>query len=176
MKMTKTMWRVVGGAGIAGLVVGIYFFVKKRKSKKEVSFSTLGNLESTGKPVVVTGGGRATPVVEPNWNAPFNMNYINDVKKWLRGKRIKELPLSAARKYALELKNAKGLFDDDEKAVERVFRSLQDKTQVASLSKAFYFNNHKKDMYQYLKGFLSDREMKKLVKDPVRRLPNYRLA
>lgn len=178
MKMTKTMWWVVGGAGIAGLGVGIYFFVKKRKSKKEISFSTLGNIGSagnTGKPVVVTGGGRATPVVEPNWNAPFNMNYINDVKKWLRGKRIKELSASAARKYALELKNAKGLFDDDEKAVERVFRGLQDKTQVASLSKVFYFN-HKKDMYQYLKDFLSDSEMKKLVKDPVRRLPNYRLA
>ncbi|WP_299243030.1 LPXTG cell wall anchor domain-containing protein [uncultured Aquimarina sp.] len=178
MKMTKTMWWVVGGAGIAGLGVGIYFFVKKRKNKKEVSFSALGrigNKGNTGKPVIVTGGGKATPVEEPNWNAPFNMNYLGDVKNWLQGKRIKELPTSAARKYALELMNAKGLFDDDEKAVKRVFRSLQDKTQVASLSKAFYFN-HKQDMYQYLKGFLSDGEMKKLVKDPVRRLPNYRLA
>ncbi|WP_162144512.1 hypothetical protein [Aquimarina latercula] len=172
--MTKTMWWVIGGAGVAGLGVGIYFFVKKHKTNKETtSFTGMG---SKGKPVKVIKGGSATPVTEPNWNAPFNMNYTGDVKKWLGGKRIKELSESAAKKYALELKNAKGLFDDDEKAVERVFRSLQDKTQVASLSRAFYFSQGKKDMWQHLRSFLSDSEMKKLVKDPVRRLPNYRLA
>ncbi|TPN87124.1 hypothetical protein FHK87_05905 [Aquimarina algicola] len=173
MEMTKTMWWVIGGAGVAGLGVGIYFFVKKHKTNKETSFTVMG---SKGKPIKVTSGGKATPVAEPNWNAPFNMNYIKDVKKWLGGKRIKELSESAAKKYARELNNAKSFFDDDEKAVERVFRSLQDKTQVASLSRAFYFNHGKKDMWQHLRSFLSDSEMKKLVKDPVRRLPNYRLA
>ncbi|WP_245591205.1 hypothetical protein [Aquimarina latercula] len=171
--MTKTMWWVIGGAGVAGLGVGIYFFVKKGKSNTKISFSSIGN---KGKPVKVIQGGSATAVAEPNWNAPFNMNYIEDVKKWLGTKRIKELSASTAQKYALELKNAKGVFDDDEKAVERVFRSLQDKTQVASLSKAFYFNHGKKDMWQHLRSFLSDSEMKKLVKDPVQRLPNYRLV
>ncbi|WP_281989710.1 LPXTG cell wall anchor domain-containing protein [Aquimarina aggregata] len=171
--MTKTMWWVIGGAGVAGLGVGVYLFYKKRKDKKDISFTGIGN---KGKPVKVIKGGSATPVAEPNWNAPFNMNYIKDVKKWLGGKRIKELSEAAAKKYALELKNAKGLFDDDEKAVERVFRSLQDKTQVASLSRAFYFHHGKKDMWQHLRSFLSDSEMKKLVKDPVRRLPNYRLV
>ncbi len=173
MEMTKTMWWVIGGAGVAGLGVGIYFFVKKRKTNKETSYTGMGN---KGKPIKVTSGGKATPVTEPNWNAAFNMNYIKDVKKWLGRKRIKELPESAAKKYARELNNAKGVFNDDEKAVERVFRSLQDKTQVASLSRAFYFNHGKKDMWQHLRSFLSDSEMKKLVKDPVRRLPNYRLA
>lgn len=172
MKMTKTMWWVIGGAGVAGLGVGIYFFVKKGRSNTKISFSAGGN---KGKPVKVITGGSATPVAEPNWNAPFNMNYIGDVKQWLGTKRIKELSASAAKKYALELKNAKGVFDDDEKAVERVFRNLQDKTQVASLSKVFYFNHGKKDMWQHLRSFLSDSEIKKLVSDPVRRLPNYRL-
>lgn len=171
--MTKTMWWVVGGVGLAGLGIGIYFLVKKdHKKKSTISFTTT---ENTGKPVTVTSGGKATPVTEPNWNAPFNMNYIDDVKKWLHGKPIKELPVAVARKYALELKNAKGFIDDDEAAVQRVFRSLQDKTQVASVSRVFYFD-HKNDMYQYLKDFLSDSEMKTLVTDPVQRLPNYRLA
>ncbi len=171
MKMTKTMWWTIGGAGIAGLGVGAYFFMKHRKKVKGTSFATISN---PGKPVQVIRGGSATPVVEPNWKNPFDMNYIKDVKKWLGSKRIKELSPGAASTYALQLKKAKGRFNDDEQAVEHVFKRLRDKTQVASLSKAFYFN-HKKDMWQYLRGFLSDSEMKKLVHDPVRQLPNYRL-
>ena len=171
MKMTKTMLWTIGGVGIAGLGVGAYFFIKRRKKSKEISFSTISN---SGKPVKVIRGGSATPVEEPNWKNPFDMNYIKDVKKWLGRKQIKELSSSEASKYALQLKRAKGRFNDDEEAVERVFKRLRDKTQVATLSKAFYFK-HKKDMWQYLRGFLSDSEMKKLVHDPVRRLPNYRL-
>ena len=65
--------------------------------------------------------------------------------------------------------------DYDRIIFSSAFRSLQDKTQVASLSRVFY-QKYKKDMYQYLKSFLSTGEMKKLVKDPVRRLPNYRIG
>lgn len=173
MERTKIMWWAIGGAGVAGLGVGVYFFVKKHKEKKEIS---LTGMQNKAKPVKIIKGGSATAVVEPNWNASFNMNYTKDVKKWLGGKRIKELSPEVASKYALQLKKAKGTFNDDEKAVEMVFKRLQDKTQVANLSRAFYFDHGKKDMWQYLRSFLSNSEMKKLVKDPVRRLPNYRLV
>ena len=173
------MWWAIGGLGIAGLGVGIYFFVKKRKnSNSTMSLLTTGVVGTSSRrrtPTKVTSGGKATAVVEPNWNAPFNMNYINDVKKWL-GKPIKELPVSLAKKYALELKNAKGFLDDDEEAVKRVFKNLQDRTQVSTISRVFYFDHGKKDLWQHLRSFLSDSEMKKLIDVPVRGLPRYKLA
>lgn len=173
MEITKTAWWIIGGAGVAGLGVGIYFFMKRRKSKEEDFI--MESSSNTTRPVTISSGGRATPVEEPNWNAPFDMNYLSDVKRWLKGKSIKELPIATAKKFARILKDAKGIFDDDERAVAGVFRSLQDKTQVAALSKVFY-GMYRMDMYSYLKEFLSTSEMKSLVKDPVRKLPNYRLG
>lgn len=172
MKQSKHMWWIIGGAGVAGLGVGIYFFLQHRKTKLE---PMLGITIPSSKPVTIVSGGKGTPIVEPNWNAPFDMNYLKDVQRYVRGKRIAELPVATANTYAKKLKNAKGIFDDDEKAVGDVFRSLRDKTQVASLSKAFY-SRYKLDMYQYLQSFLSTSEMKKLVKDPVGKLDNYTLA
>ncbi len=167
------MWWTIGGAGIAGLIVsGYYLFVKKPK-KTPLAFSGVGNPNT---PIKVQGGGQATTVEEPNWNNPFDMNYIKDVKRWLAGKPILELAPEVASRYALILKNAKGVINDDEDAVGTLFkRRLKDKTQVASLSRAFYFD-HKRDMWQYLRSFLSDRELKELVHRPVSQLANYRLA
>lgn len=173
MKMTKTMWWMVGGVSVTGLAFGGYLWYKNRQEQKN-EMPMITN-SSKGKSTIVNTGGKKPPITEPNWKAPFDMNYLNDVKKWLQGKSIKELSIVQAKKYAEILKNAKGLIDDDEDAVQKVFRSLQDKTQVASISWAFY-HNHKKDLWQYLRSFLSDREMKTLVTDPVKKLPNYRLA
>lgn len=172
--MTKNAWWAIGGVGAAGLAIGTYYLIKNRK-KKEDEMPVISTL-SSGKPTKINRGGSTSPLVEPNWKAPFDMNYLQDVKKWLRGKRIQELSKSQANQFALILKNAKGLFDDDEDAVGGVFRSLQDKTQVASLSWAFYHNHGQKDLYKYLKSFLSDQEMKTLILQPINKLPNYRLA
>ena len=174
MKISKTMWWVVGGAGTIGLGIGLYVLFFGKNNKKDHVFMGVGTLD---KPVIVTqGGGTATAVAEPNWKNPFDMKYNNDVKAWLGGKKIKELPESVAKQFAAKLFNAKGTFNDDEQAIAQVFKSLQDKTQVASLSRAFYYQYGRKDMWQYLRSFLSDSELKELVYDQVRSLLNYRLA
>lgn len=172
MNISKNMWWIIGGSGLAGLGIGIYFLVKDRKRKQDPMMLGRGAHQ---KPITIVSDGKGTPVVEPNWSAPFDMNYITDVKKYLRGKRIAELPTGTANTYIKKLKNAKGIFDDNEKAVGDVFRSLRDKTQVASLSKAF-FARYQLDMYRYLQSFLSESEMKTLVIAPVRKLDNYTLA
>ncbi len=158
--------------GIAGLAIGGYFLFKHSKKEADIS---LGSMSSTAKPVKINQGGRATALVEPNWNASFDMNYVNDVKKWLQGKPIVRLSQLQATKFAKQIKEAKRSFNDDEEAVAQVFKRLQDKTQVADLSRVFYVQ-YKKDLYQYLRSFLSSSEMTDLVKKPVRNLPKYRLA
>ena len=174
MKISKTMWWVVGGAGTIGLGIGLYVLFFGKNNKKDHVFMGVGTLD---KPVIVAqGGGTATAVTEPNWKNPFDMNYNKDVNTWLGGKKIKELPESVAKHFAAKLFNAKGTFNDDEQAVAQVFKSLKDKTQVASLSGAFYYQYGRRDMWQYLRSFLSDSELKELVYDQVRSLPNYRLV
>ncbi|QKX07590.1 hypothetical protein HN014_10745 [Aquimarina sp. TRL1] len=113
-------------------------------------------------------------IEEPNWKNPYDMNYLKDVKKWLGKRKIRKLPHNKAREYARILKRAKGRWRDDTQAVTSVFTQIKDKTQVASISKAFWVD-YKKDMWQYLRSFLSAKEMEKYVHRPVRKLDNYSL-
>ncbi|TPN85791.1 hypothetical protein [Aquimarina algicola] len=169
--MNKTTIGIVSGASIVILGIGIYFL---RKSKR--GNPSLVDSDSKGTPIRLSNPQMGIPITEPNWNNPFDMNYLKDVKAFLQGKPILELPMQTAMQYASILHKAKGGFfeDDDEKAVESIFKRLQDKTQVASLSKAFY-TLFKKDLWRYLKSFLNDSEMETLVHKPVRRLERYRL-
>jgi hypothetical protein len=67
--------------------------------------------------------------------------------------------------YAKKLYNAKGIFNDDEDTVYGVFRSLQSKTQVSLIAKAF-FGLYAKDLKNYLQppnGFLSSSEWNQVV-------------
>jgi hypothetical protein len=67
--------------------------------------------------------------------------------------------------YAKKIYNAKGFFNDDEDTVYGVFRSLQSKTQVSLVAKAF-FSLYGKDLKNYLQppnGFLSDSEWNNVV-------------
>ncbi len=170
MQITKNIRWAMAGLGVAGLGIGAYILFKrpKKTSKNGFDFSMP---QKRGKKVFNNTPGVA--VEEPNWKNPYDMNYIRDVKKWLRGKQIKILSVDIAASYVKSLKNAKGRFNDDEAAVQRVFKRLRDKTQVASLSKAFW-KNYKTDMWQYLNSFLSKKEMETYVHKPVRKLPNYR--
>lgn len=162
---------MIGGAGLG--VVGISVFValsRKRNQHKAMQTTTT---TSIGSGVQVTTGNVGTTKQEPNWNSPFDMNYLTDVQKWVAPKGIQILDDASAKKLAKVIKDAKGTFNDDEEAVKNVFgKKLRDKTQVASLSKAFY-GLYKKDMWQYLNSFLSTSEMKEYVTKYVNRLPNY---
>lgn len=170
MEITKTGWWMIGGTGVAVLSIGT-FALLSRKRKKRVSNKSITT--SIGNGVQVTTGNVGTTKQEPNWNSSFDMNYLTDVQKWVAPKGIKVLDEASAKKLAKTIKNAKGTFNDDEDAVKDVFgKKLRDKTQVASLSKAFY-QLYKKDMWQYLNSFLSQSEMKEYVAKYVNRLPNY---
>lgn len=170
MEITKTGWWMIGGTGVAVLSIGT-FALLSRKRKKGVSNKSITT--SIGNGVQVTTGNVGTTKQEPNWNSPFDMNYLIDVQKWVAPKGIQVLDEASAKKLAKTIKKAKGTFNDDEDAVKGVFgKKLRDKTQVASLSKAFY-QLYKKDMWQYLNSFLSQSEMKEYVTKYVNRLPNY---
>tara|TARA_R110002049_G_scaffold113040_3_gene263080 strand:+ start:5214 stop:5735 length:522 start_codon:yes stop_codon:yes gene_type:complete len=171
MELTKTSWWMIGGAGIAVLGIGT-FVVLSRKNKKKI-ISNVTKSTSIGNGVQVTTGNVGATKQEPDWNSPFDMNYLADVQKWVAPKSIQVLDDVSAKKYAKIIKEAKGSFNDDEDAVKSVFgKKLRDKTQVASLSKAFY-QLYKKDMWQFLNNFLSQSEMKEYVSKYVNRLPNY---
>ncbi len=171
MEISKTGWWMMGGAGIA--VVGIGVFVTISRKRKQSQSSNTVSTTSIGKGIQVTTGNVGTTKQEPNWNSPFDMNYLTDVQKWVAPKSIQVLDTVSAKKYAKIIKEAKGTFNDDEDAVKSVFgKKLRDKTQVASLSKAFY-QLYKKDMWQHLNSFLSQSEMKEYVSKYVNRLPNY---
>lgn len=67
--------------------------------------------------------------------------------------------------YAKKIYNAKGYFNDDEDTVYGVFRSLQSKTQVSLVAKAF-FGLYGKDLKNYLQppnGFLNQSEWNQVV-------------
>ncbi|WP_299213728.1 hypothetical protein [uncultured Dokdonia sp.] len=173
MKLSKTTWWMIGGSVLAVSGIGIYLLLSKKKK-----FSEKGSMTMTGgvspkqsTPQSVTQ--KATVKEEPNWNKPFNYGYIDDVKAWVAPRAIKELPRAKSVELAKVLKDAKGTFNDDEKAVGNVFgKQLRDKTQVCSVSRAFY-DTYKKDLWQHLDSFLSGKEMQTLVTSPIRKLPNY---
>jgi len=169
--MTKTSWWMIGGAGIGVLGIGTFVVLSRKNKKKTASSATKST--SIGSGVQVTTGNVGTTKQEPNWNSPFDMNYLTDVQKWVTPKSIQVLDVITAKEYAKIIKEAKGTFNDDEDAVKEVFgKKLRDKTQVASLSKAFY-KIYKKDMWQFLNSFLSQSEMKEYISKHIKRLPNY---
>ena len=181
----NTLWWVIGGASAAlGAGALIYFLFFKEKNhfnptkgpKTGIKTAKEEKSGSTG-----TGIGTATgsTLSEPNWNNPFDMNYEQDVVRWVKPKRIQLLHPSEASQLAQALYQAKGFSwwaNDDEQAVKTIFQKrLKDKVQVATLSRAFWVK-YKKDMWEYLNGFLSKTEMDSYVHQPVKRLPNYRFA
>ena len=162
---------MIGGAGLGVVGIGVFIALSRKRTEQQSNAITSGI--AVGNGVQVTTGNVGTTKQEPNWNSPFDMNYLADVQKWVAPKGIQVLDDTSAKKLAAIIKNAKGTFNDDEDALKDVFgKKLRDKTQVASLSKAFY-QLYKKDMWQYLNSFLSQSEMKEYVSKYVSRLPNY---
>lgn len=177
MEMTnKTWWMIGGGTFLLGSV-GVFFYFKIKNVKNNaLGYSIASAQSSIGNGVKVNTSTAASIKQEPNWNKPFNMNYLTDVQKWVYPKKIVVLSDPTASRLVKTLKNAKGTFNDDEYAVRDVFKKLQSKTDVASLSKAFYSNHNTKDLWQHLNSFLSHLEMKEYVWKYVNQLPNYKLS
>lgn len=162
---------MIGGAGLGVIGIGVFVTLSRKRTKQQSMASA--TITAVGSGVQVSTGNVGTTKQEPNWNSPFDMNYLTDVQKWVAPKSIRVLDDTSAKQLAKIIKEAKGTFNDDEDAVKDVFgKKLRDKTQIASLSKAFY-QIYKKDMWQYLNSFLSQSEMKEYVSKYVQRLPNY---
>ena len=183
MNIDKNTWWLIGGVAVAlGGGAAVYFLVIKRKSKSDKYGNRILKKKSSGGisgGVETATGNKGTTISEPNWNNPFDMNYENDVKKWVSPKGVLVLNEAEAVAMAQALHKAKGSgwwSNDDEDAVKKIFQKrLRDKVQVANLSRAFWFK-YKKDMWEYLNSFLSNSEMESYVQKPVRNLPKYRLA
>ena len=184
--MSKKTWLITGGL-LLGASAAVYFLVIKKKAPISDKYGNL-KLKATGKDKSISGGisggvqtskiNAAAPAVEPDWNNPFDMQYADDVKKWVSPKPVIFLKDQFAKQYAKKIYDAKGglLTDDDEDGVGNLFsKVLHDKLQVANMSKAFYAL-YKRDLYDYLASFLSEDELEKYVLSPMRNLPNYRLA
>ena len=173
MKLSKTTWWMVGGLGVSVISIGGFMLFNKRLKQKKGS-TTINGASSQGKGISI--GTRGATKQVPNWDNAFDMNYTNDVKQWLSPKTILVLDQQSAKQFAKKIKEAKGFFDDDEAAIRDIFsKRLKDKTNVSSISRAFW-ELYKKDMWQHLASFLSPSEMKKYVNQYVKSLPNYTSA
>lgn len=85
-------------------------------------------------------------------NSPFNPNWYKSVPGAVLITRASAESLSAI------IYDAFGLLNDKEDAVYAVFRQLKAKTQVSWLADVF-FQKFNADLYQYLRGRMSDSEM-----------------
>ena len=83
------------------------------------------------------------------------------------------LTVGAAQNYAAILKNAKGVFNDDESAVYGVFQSLKTRSQVSFLAMVF-FQQYGQSMLGFLQSFLNETEMTTVAKI-TNKLPAFRL-
>lgn len=169
---TQTTWWIIGGASIAFASIGGYLWYEKRKKQKSKGKKEFLSSSSYKKPAI-----SVHPSIRqvPNWDNAFDMNYLSDVQKWIAPKSIKVLEASKANQFAKQLKKAKGIINDDEKLIAAFFgKQLQDKTQVSSISMAFW-NLYKIDLWLFLKSFLSEKELHRYVTRSVAKLPNYTL-
>ena len=166
-KGEKIFWLFLGAASIGGVIIySIHHRNKKQLSRRE------------NKPKSLGWTGNATTVNEPDWGSPFDMNFSQEVKRWLSPKRVIEPDAQNSARYAAKLFAAKGgswYEDDDESTVNEVFsRLVKDGIEVAEVSRKFYWL-YKQDLWEYLNSFLSESEMEQYVSTPVRSLAPYRL-
>ncbi|MEM9884336.1 MAG: hypothetical protein AAF849_00470 [Bacteroidota bacterium] len=133
---------------------------------------------STRNTTSTTTSSPSRVVTEPNWRDPFDMNYAKEVANWLSPKRVLFLDKSKALNFAKSIKNAKGAWyeNDDEQIIEQIFgKELKDKIQVANLSQIFW-ELYQQDLWEFLKSFLSSREVDHYVSQNVQKLAAYRFV
>lgn len=164
-----------------GLAYLLWIKGKQQRNKLDQRPSSLAQLPSNQSPAPrqITGSTPTAPpsaqiVKEPNWRSPFDMRYEIDVAQWLTPKRAKTISKEKALRLAEQIKSSKGIWNDDEKAVQQAFKSLADKVEVAGLSRVFY-ERYKLDLWEFLRSFLSQREMERYVHKHVRGLSDYRV-
>ena len=164
--MKKLIFLALGAIAVVGL------YIKAAKSGDKGG----GNKP---EPEGYSPSGQGSTTAEPDWGSPFDMNYAEDVVRWLAPKKVVRLHPARAAQLAEKLYQAKGeswFDDDDEAAVEEVFEKfLLDGVQVADVARKFNWL-YQKDLWEHLRGFLNGSELEEYVSLPVRSLPPYRLS
>lgn len=95
------------------------------------------------------------------YNAVWTPKYYKDMAA--KGK-IYLLTQDSLKKFADEVYNSKGYFNDDEEKLTGVFKAINYKTQVSQLSE-YFFNTYKKDLYGFMNSFLdNDTEFLPIIK------------
>jgi len=121
--------------------------------------------------------GRGSVATEPDWASPFDMNYADEVRRWLAPRKIIEPDSARAASLAERIYLARGDWyqDDDEAEIEQVFaRELTDGIELALVSRKFYWL-YRTDLWDFLTGYLSESELESYVSAPVSILPPYRI-
>jgi hypothetical protein len=95
------------------------------------------------------------------WDPFFWQDMLDQMKKKGGKASIKILNKDLQSKYAKQLYDAEGTFNDDENAVYDVFRNMHNLTSLSILCYVFS-QTYSESLYDYLTGFLSDSEMRNI--------------
>jgi len=137
---------------IAGIFAGVYFGGRKV-------------LQSFG---IISDQTETRDLRELETENYFNPNYW---RQFGAGALI--LTESDARRYSDTIKDAYGIFNDDENAIYGVFELLKTKSQISYLALKFnqYYNM---SLLGYLQSFLNESELAK-VADIINKKPKYKV-
>lgn len=113
------------------------------------------------------------PATEPTKNAmlAFNPNYRQALVKAYIAAYKKPFPVTKQlgaigqakiANFAKDLSDSNKWYNDDEDKLYNIFRQIQTQYQLSFLS-GIFSTVHKKDLFQYLRGFLKDEEMEKII-------------
>ena len=97
---------------------------------------------------------------------PFNPNFIKNTinSKGTPGQQftVKKLTPARAAAVALQLKKAKGIFNDNEDAIYSVFRTLEYQSQVSQIA-AEFLKLTKLELLTYLESFMNQKELAQIA-------------
>lgn len=174
----KTKIYIIGSLILGGIATLGVFLLKPSKKKNSL-FSKNETDDKGTAGVDIQRNQPGSALTEPNWEDPFDPQFIEDVSLWVSPKSFTQLRTHDADRLAQVIHKAKGRFffsNDDEEAISNLInQKLQNKVQFANVATAF-FKRYEEDMEDYLESFLNDSEMQKHVYEPINNLKNYQLA
>lgn len=150
---------------IAGVWIAVAIFHKRRNNRDQKAIAFFSELQRDIAPDSVG-------LIESN---AFDIRYWETIGKKL-GKPIYMLTVASAKGFAKDIKDAWGIFDDDENKIYGVFRALKDQVQVSQVAYQYYMAaTDKINLIDDLKSRLSSDEVGQAL-SIVKKLPVYRLA
>jgi hypothetical protein len=154
-----------GVVSIAGVWIGVAVVHKRRKARDQKAIAFFSELQRDIAPDSVG-------LIESN---AFDIRYWETVGKKL-SKPLYMLTVASAKAFAKDIKDAWGVFDDDENKIYSVFRALKDQVQVSQVAFQYYATSTDKiNLIDDLKSRLSKDEVGQVL-EIVKKLPAYRLA